>query len=84
MNGCMKLHATQAAYDDAREEWFSLRLQRQREREQKSKVAAAQEEFMREWWGLPEHVRLSRQKEMEQKGERVHGLTPERPGGAKR
>ncbi|CAM1504584.1 Fc.00g021750.m01.CDS01 [Cosmosporella sp. VM-42] len=79
MNGCMKLHATQAAYDDAREEWFSLRLQRQREREQKSKVAAAQEEFMREWWGLPEHVRLSRQKEMEQKGERVHGLTTEKP-----
>lgn len=71
MNGCMKKYATQAAHDAAREEWFAQRMQRQREREQKAKVAAAQEEFMREWWGLPEHVRLSRQKEMEKRGESI-------------
>ncbi|KAI1063015.1 hypothetical protein LB507_005759 [Fusarium sp. FIESC RH6] len=75
MNNCMKLHATQDVHDEAREEWFALRIERQRERERKARVAQAQEDFMREWWGLPEHVRLSRQKEMEQRGERVHGLT---------
>ncbi|KPM42984.1 hypothetical protein AK830_g3572 [Neonectria ditissima] len=75
MNNCMKLHATQDEHDAARVEWFSMRLERQRERAHKNKVAAAQEEFMREWWGLPEHVRLSRQKEMEERGERIHGLT---------
>ncbi|RGP75160.1 cytochrome c oxidase biogenesis [Fusarium longipes] len=75
MNSCMKLHATQAAHDEAREEWFALRIERQRERERKARVAQAQEDFMREWWGLPEHVRLSRQKEMEKRGERIHGLT---------
>ncbi|KAF5650893.1 cytochrome c oxidase biogenesis [Fusarium sp. NRRL 25303] len=79
---CMKLHATQSAHDEAREEWFALRIERQRERERKARVAQAQEEFMREWWGLPEHVRLSRQKEMEQRGERIHGLTAkDRPRG---
>ncbi|RBR14768.1 hypothetical protein FVER53590_03560 [Fusarium verticillioides] len=82
MNSCMKLHATQSAHDEAREEWFALRMERQRERERKARVAQAQEEFMREWWGLPEHVRLSRQKEMEQRGERIHGLTAkDRPRG---
>ncbi|ENH69355.1 hypothetical protein FOC1_g10011703 [Fusarium oxysporum f. sp. cubense race 1] len=82
MNSCMKLHATQSAHDEAREEWFALRIERQRERERKARVAQAQEEFMREWWGLPEHVRLSRQKEMEQRGERIHGLTAkDRPRG---
>ncbi|KAL6912722.1 hypothetical protein ACHAPO_007317 [Fusarium lateritium] len=74
MNNCMKVHATQAAHDEAREEWFALRIERQKEREKKARVAQAQEEFMREWWGLPEHVRLSKQKEMEQRGERIHGL----------
>ncbi|KAF5547455.1 cytochrome c oxidase biogenesis [Fusarium mexicanum] len=82
MNSCMKLHATQSAHDEAREEWFALRIERQRERERKARVAQAQEEFMREWWGLPEHVRLSRQKEMEKRGERIHGLTAkDRPRG---
>ncbi|KAF5546995.1 cytochrome c oxidase biogenesis [Fusarium napiforme] len=77
-----QLHATQSAHDEAREEWFALRIERQRERERKARVAQAQEEFMREWWGLPEHVRLSRQKEMEQRGERIHGLTAkDRPRG---
>ncbi|KAF7537363.1 hypothetical protein G7Z17_g12859 [Cylindrodendrum hubeiense] len=71
MNNCMKLHATQDEHDAARVEWFSMRLERRRERERKNKMAAAQEEFMREWWGLPEHVRLSRQKEMEKRGERI-------------
>lgn len=74
MNNCMKLHATPAEHDAAREEWFAMRLERQRQREQHRKVAAAQEEFMREWWGLPEDVRLSKQKEMEQKAERIGGM----------
>lgn len=57
MNSCMKEHATQAEYDAAREEWFALRLERQRAREAKNKVADAQKEFLREWWGLPESER---------------------------
>lgn len=85
MNGCMKLHATQDEHDLAREQWFEQRMERQRQRERKSRMATAQEEFMREWWGLPEHVRLSRQKEMEKKGERIHGLTAkERPSEVER
>lgn len=74
MNSCMTRHATQEEYDIAREEWFALRIERQRQRERKAKMAAAQEDFMREWWGLPEDVRLSRQKEMEARGERVGGM----------
>ncbi|KJZ73705.1 hypothetical protein HIM_06823 [Hirsutella minnesotensis 3608] len=76
MNGCMKLHATQEEHDAAREEWFALRLERQRQREHKAKVAAAQEEFVREWWGLPEDVRLSRQKDLDKlnREERVGGM----------
>jgi COX assembly protein 1 len=74
MNGCMTRHATQEEHDLAREEWFNMRLERQRERARKQKMAAAQEEFMREWWGLPEDVRLSRQKEMERQVERVGGM----------
>ena len=83
MNACMTLRATRDEEDAAREEWFAMRLERQRQREQKSRVAAAQEEFMREWWGLPEEVRLSRQREMEQRGERVGGMTArDRPNRA--
>ncbi|KAM4068047.1 cytochrome c oxidase biogenesis protein cmc1 like domain-containing protein [Hirsutella rhossiliensis] len=76
MNSCMKLHATQQEHDAAREEWFALRLERQRQREHKAKVAAAQEDFMREWWGLPEDVRLSRQRDLESRygEERVGGM----------
>ncbi|KAL6859867.1 hypothetical protein ACO1O0_003891 [Amphichorda felina] len=84
MNGCMTRHATPAEHDAAREEWFAMRIQRQRERERKTQVAAAQEEFMREWWGLPEDVRLSRQKDMEERSraERVGGMpAKERPHG---
>ncbi|TFB07360.1 hypothetical protein CCMA1212_000966 [Trichoderma ghanense] len=79
MNACMKLHATQEEQDAAREEWFALRMERQRQRERKAKMAAAQEEFMREWWGLPEEVRLSRQREMERRGEKI---PPPRPEGS--
>lgn len=71
MNGCMKRFATPAEHDIAREEWFAQRIERQREREKKAKIAAAQEDFMRDWWGLPEDVRLSKQKEMEKRGERI-------------
>lgn len=73
MNGCMTEHATQKEYDLAREEWFARRLERQQAREQKAKVAAAQEEFIKDWWGLPEDAKLSRkqaadkQKNMEEK-----------------
>ena len=84
MNGCMTRHATPAEHDAAREEWFAMRIQRQRERERKTQMAAAQEEFMREWWGLPEDVRLSRQKDMEERSraERVGGMpAKERPHG---
>ncbi|KAL7939778.1 cytochrome c oxidase biogenesis protein Cmc1 like domain-containing protein [Trichoderma chlorosporum] len=77
MNACMKLRATQEEQDAAREEWFAQRMERQRQRERKTKMAAAQQEFMREWWGLPEDVRLSRQKEMEKRGEKIPPLMPE-------
>ena len=74
MNNCMKLRATREEHDAAREEWFAMRVERQKKREHKAKIAAAQEEFMREWWGLPEDVRLSRKREMEQRGERIGGM----------
>ncbi len=86
MNGCMTRHATQEEHDAAREEWFAMRIERQHERERKAKMARAQEDFMRDWWGLPEDVRLSRQKEMEEKykAERVGGLTAkDRPQGGR-
>ncbi|CAG9936571.1 unnamed protein product [Clonostachys rosea f. rosea IK726] len=62
--------------DAAREEWFAMRLERQRERERKARMAAAQEEFLREWWALPEEVRLSRPKPegIESRPERVGGM----------
>ena len=76
MNNCMKLHATQEAHDDAREEWFAMRMERHRQREHRAKVAVAQEEFLREWWGLPEHVRFSKQRDLDRLGieERVGGM----------
>jgi COX assembly mitochondrial protein 1 len=82
MNGCMTRHATQEEHDAAREEWFAMRLERQQQRERKARMAAAQEDFMKEWWGLPEDVRLSRQKEMEKRGERIGGMpAAQRPHG---
>lgn len=68
MNGCMKLRATQDEHDAAREEWFEMRVERAKQRERKARMAEAQEQFVKEWWGLPEEVRLSRQKEMERIG----------------
>lgn len=81
MNHCMKVHATQAEHDAAREEWFAMRLERQRQREQKAKVAAAQEEFMHDWWGLPEDVRLSRQRDAQKNGGGSGAPTGEKVGG---
>lgn len=84
MNGCMKDHATQAEQDAAREEWFATRLQRQRDRERKEVKKAAQEDFMREWWGLGERDEESRRRVAERlaRGERVGGLTgPGRSSG---
>lgn len=76
MNGCMKLRATQEEHDAAREEWFAMRMERHRQRERKAKMAVAQEQFLREWWGLPEEVRQSRQRDLEKLGleERVGGM----------
>ncbi|KAG5983803.1 hypothetical protein E4U55_007119 [Claviceps digitariae] len=76
MNNCMKLHATAEEHDAAREEWFAMRMERQRQRERKAKMAAAQEDFMHEWWGLPEEVRLSKKRDLEKLGqtERVGGM----------
>lgn len=71
MNNCMKENATQAEYDASREEWFAQRLERQRAREEKTKVAAAQKEFLREWWGLPESEQQEKKKQLE---ERVGGM----------
>lgn len=76
MNNCMKLHATAEANDAAREEWFASRMERHRERERKAKMAVAQEEFLREWWGLPEEERSWRKQEVEKlkQPERVGGM----------
>ncbi|KZF22030.1 hypothetical protein L228DRAFT_268530 [Xylona heveae TC161] len=53
MNSCMIAHATREMEDEAREEWFATRIQRQRAREEKEKKRIEQEKFHREWWGLP-------------------------------
>ncbi|CCE34642.1 hypothetical protein E4U35_006236 [Claviceps purpurea] len=76
MNNCMKLHATAEENDAAREEWFASRMERHRERERKAKMAVAQEEFLREWWGLPEEERSWRKQEVEKlkQPERVGGM----------
>lgn len=75
MNSCMVSHATQAEQDAAREDWFAQRLERQRERERKAQKKAGQEEFLREWWGLPEKDAETRRREEEKaaRAERVGG-----------
>lgn len=75
MNNCMKLHATPAEQDAAREEWFALRMERARERERKARRKAEQEAFLREWWGLPEKDREEARRELEKlnQKERVGG-----------
>lgn len=81
MNSCMKEHATQKEHDAAREEWFAKRMERQKAREQKAKVAAAQEEFIKDWWGLPEDARLRKKQAAEKQQnqeERVGGLAVKR------
>jgi COX assembly mitochondrial protein 1 len=64
MNGCMKAHATQAEQDAARE------------RERHARKKAGQEDFLREWWGLPEADAERRRLEEEKlrRGERVGGF----------
>ncbi|EGO52683.1 hypothetical protein NEUTE1DRAFT_72560 [Neurospora tetrasperma FGSC 2508] len=76
MNNCMKLHATPAEQDAAREEWFALRMERARERERKARRKAEQEAFLREWWGLPEKDREEARRELEKlnQKERVEQL----------
>jgi len=82
MNSCMKAHATSAEQDNAREEWFATRLARQRERESKARKAALQEDFVREWWGLPEadKQRRAHEAEMRSRPERVHGGAASKEG----
>ncbi|OBT72829.1 hypothetical protein VF21_08322 [Pseudogymnoascus sp. 05NY08] len=75
MNSCMIAHATQAEQDNAREEWFGLRLQRQKDREAKDRRRKEQEKFHREWWGLPEADREGEKgKAVLKKAERVGGF----------
>ncbi|OWP02275.1 hypothetical protein B2J93_1237 [Marssonina coronariae] len=82
MNSCMVAHATQAEQDAAREEWFGLRLKRQREREAKEERRKEQEKFHREWWGLPQDDREGdKGRDILRKAERVGGF-PKRDEGA--
>ena len=81
MNGCMKGHATAAEQDAAREEWFARRAERTREKERRARRKLEQEEFIREWWGLPEKDREARRREEEKlrRAERVGGFRPADP-----
>jgi COX assembly protein 1 len=81
MNTCMIAHATQDEQDSAREEWFALRLRRQKERELKEERRREQEKFHREWWGLPMDEREGEKgRLLMQKAERVGGF-PKRDEG---
>lgn len=81
MNNCMVSHATQEEQDAAREEWFAMRLRRQKEREAKEARRKEQEKFHREWWGLPADEREGEKgREIINKAERVGGF-PRRDEG---
>jgi COX assembly mitochondrial protein 1 len=86
MNSCMKTYATQAEQDAAREEWFASRLQRQRERELVERKKAEQEDFIREWWGLPERDEERRRTLAEKlaKEEKVGGYARRPPQSTKK
>ena len=74
-------HATQEEQDKAREEWFSLRLVRQKEREAKELRRIEQEKFHREWWGLPQVDRDGEKgREIMKKAERVGGFPSRNEG----
>lgn len=87
MNGCMKLHATPAEQDAAREEWFAQRQERARAKVEKQKRKEEQARFVREWWGLEEseqeEARRRVDEEKMRRGERVGGWRSSRggPGG---
>jgi COX assembly protein 1 len=73
-------YATQDEQDAAREEWFGMRLQRQRERELKEERRKEQEKFHREWWGLPlEDQQGEKGRDVMRRAERVGGF-PKRDG----
>ncbi|EFX04757.1 hypothetical protein CMQ_1685 [Grosmannia clavigera kw1407] len=84
MNACLKGHATPAALDAAREEWFARRTERAAERQRKARRKAEQEKLLRAWWGLEgadgsagvEDVQARRRRLEEEKMSR-----PERFGG---
>ncbi len=81
MNMCMIKHATPEEQDLAREEWFAMRLVRQKEREAKELRRIEQLKFHREWWGLPEEDRDGEKgREILKKAERVGGF-PNRDEG---
>lgn len=81
MNTCMVAHATQKEQDAAREEWFALRLKRQRDREAREARRLEQEKFHREWWGLPAEEREGQKgRDVLKKAERVGGF-PDRDEG---
>ncbi|KAF8860052.1 hypothetical protein BDZ45DRAFT_649161 [Acephala macrosclerotiorum] len=81
MNTCMIAHATQAEQDAAREEWFGLRLKRQKDREAKEARRIEQERFHKEWWGLPIEDRDGdKGRDIMKKAERVGGF-PKRDEG---
>lgn len=84
MNGCMKLHATPAEQDAAREEWFAQRQERARVKIEKQKRKEEQARFVREWWGLEESEREEARRRSEEekmrRGERVGGWRSKGPG----
>lgn len=68
-------HATEAEQDAAREEWFGLRMQRQKDREKKEERRIEQEKFHREWWGMPAEEREgAKGREVLKNAERVGGF----------
>ena len=83
MNNCMMGHATQAEHDRAREEWFAARMERARERERKERRKLEQEQFHREWWGLParDPEQVARDEEKLRRAERVGGFRSTRGQG---
>jgi COX assembly mitochondrial protein 1 len=82
MNKCMAAHATPDNYDVAREEWFAGRVARARERQRTERRKLEQEQFHREWWGLPSRDAddLRREEERLGRAERIGGFRSQRGG----
>lgn len=78
MNNCMAAHATQAEYDRSREEWFGKRMERFKEKERKERRKVEQEQFHRDWWGMPALTA----EDLQKKEDKLR--LPERVGGYRR